>query len=683
LQISWTKLPFAARNREEFSQGLTAWLGEVFYETLPARGYEIREEQIYTTFRIARAMAAGKTLFAEAGPGTGKTFAYLLPAVCYARFRGKPVVVASASGVLQAQLTNPDGDIQALSRALGLDIDARLAFDPGQYMCQVKVNQAYPGRRMKGWTALRVWASRTKTGCRSEVPQASDDMWSLVGWEPTLPCDTCRHRGTCHLIAARRHYRAAGDLIVTDHRLFAADLLTRAERQAAGEMPLLPAYSAVVLDEGHHVPEIWQRTQGHVLTAQRLAATLDLIGSGYGAKSVRGGELAEARRGRREYMERVLVGNARRESQAFLAEVMASAGPGEGKRHVVREGAVIEAAGRLTAALAALQDELVTEEAMMEGTSDEMAIRAWQSRIDEVHAALELFCSPESVPWVEGDDVWVVPREPVSLCGAGRLPAGMPVLFSSATLEPRYAGQVLGLSGFEGARVGVPFNLAEQVLVYRPDGDAEDDLVQTLAVIRAMQGRTLVLLPSLAEVELYRAFLAGMGRRPADGGAQPAAGAGLPWPVLFEGDAERGAMLEQFRSDISSVLIGATFWEGVDVPGESLSCVVIPRLPFPPHDPLIRERREQAASRGEDPFLAVDLPEMVLKLKQGVGRLIRTARDRGVIALLDRSFVGQAWADAVEGVLPEGAEATVDLGRVEQFCPPTFLPPETTQRSRP
>lgn len=653
MQISWTKLPFAARNREEFSQGLTAWLGEVFYETLPAQGYEIREEQIYTTFRIARALAAGRTLFAEAGPGTGKTFAYLLPAVCYARFRGKPAVVASASGVLQAQLADPDGDIQTLSRVLGLGIDARLAFDPGQYICQVKVNQAYPGRRMKGWTALRTWAARTKTGCRSEVPQASDEMWGLMGWEPTLPCDTCRHRGTCHLVAARRHYRAAGDLIVTDHRLFAHDLFARAERQAAGEMPLLPTYSAVVLDEGHHVPEIWQRTQGHVLTARRLAATLNLIGSGYGAASVRGGELAEARRGRREYLERVLVGNARRESQAFLAAVMATAGPGEGKRHVVRDGAVIEAAGRLAAALAALQDELITEEAMMEGTSDEMALRAWQSRMDDVHAALDLFCSPESVPWVEGDDLWVVPRVPVSLCGAGRLPAGVPVLFSSATLESEYAGQVLGLSGFESARVGVPFNLAEQVLIYRPSGDVDDDVAQTLAIIRAMQGRTLVLLPSLAEVERFRAAMAD---------------AGLPWRVLFEGDAERGAMLEQFRADVSAVLIGATFWEGVDVPGESLSCVVIPRLPFPVHDPLIRERRAQAAGRGEDPFLAVDLPEMLLKLKQGVGRLVRTTQDRGVIALLDRSFVGQAWAKAFEGVLPEGAEATGDLGRVAAFC---------------
>lgn len=123
-------------------------------------------------------------------------------------------------------------------------------------------------------------------------------------------------------------------------------------------------------------------------------------------------------------------------------------------------------------------------------------------------------------------------------------------------------------------------------------------------------------------------------------------------------------MVRRFREDVSSVLVGVTFWEGVDVPGESLSCVIIPRLPFPAHDPLIAERRQQAEAAGEDPFAAVDLPEMLLKLKQGMGRLIRTAEDRGVVALLDTSYIGTAWEGPVEEALPAGAERTGDLGRV-------------------
>lgn len=261
--------------------------------------------------------------------------------------------------------------------------------------------------------------------------------------------------------------------------------------------------------------------------------------------------------------------------------------------------------------------------------------------------------APDALPWLEGEDVWVVPRSPLPMYGEQTLPPGTPVLFSSATLEPAYTARVLQLPRYGTSRVGVPFNLAAQVLVYLP-AEEGDDVAETVKVIRAMQGRTLVLLNSMADLERYRRSLAS---------------AGLPWRLLFESDAERGTTLAQFRKDTSSVLVGVTFWEGVDVPGESLSCVIIPRLPFPAHDPLIRERREQARARGEDPFLAVDLPEMLIRLKQGSGRLVRSVRDRGVLALLDLSYQHQPWRESVEEVLPEGAEVASDLERVAAFCP--------------
>lgn len=539
MQISWTDLPFSARNREEFSRGLSGWLSQVFYETLPEHGYEVREEQIYTAFRTARALTDGKPIFAEAGSGTGKTFAYLLPAVCYARFRGKPVVVATASGVLQAQLTSAQGDIQALSRILSLQIDARLAADPVNYICQVKVNRFLPTRAMKGSKALYGWAKKTRTGARSEVPDISDELWSQLAWNPSVPCDTCRHRATCHIMAPRRHCRAATDLVVTDHRLFARDLLTRAERQETGQMPLLPSYSAVVLDEAHHLPEMWQRTQGFQLSAALLRKTLDLI-TGYANRQGRALGLAEARWKNRVRLATVLVEAARRESGQFLASILSLSDPGEGKRNVPQEGIVLEAALNLARAIEALQDDLATEEAMQEGTSDELALRSYQARLDDVIAALSLFHSPDAVPWVEGDDLWVVPRAPLPLFGSGRLVEGMPIIFSSATLEPAYMAQVLQLQTYDTSKVGVPFSLAKQVLVYQPNAPG-DELEQVCAVIRAVQGRTLLLLNSLAEVERYRGALR------------------LPWRLLCEGDADRGAMLEAFRRDLSSVLVGATF----------------------------------------------------------------------------------------------------------------------------
>jgi ATP-dependent DNA helicase DinG len=634
LQISFTRLPFRARNREEFAQKLTEWLSWVFYDELPAKGYEVREEQIYTAFRIARALVDGNTLMAEAGPGTGKTFAYLLPAICYARLRGAPVVVSSASGVLQAQLANPEGDIRTLSRVLNLDIDARMAADPGEYICEVKVERNDPLEAPEGWGEFKRWSQLTGGGHRAEVPHIGDELWESLAWDPGLPCDTCPKRGHCHVMAARRHYREAADLVVCDHKLFSRDLLTRAERQDAGQVPLLPAYAAVILDEGQHVPETWQRAQGYMLSWNRLLATLRQIDG-----------LVDRPGPVRAVKASMRLGSAFHKAAEEAAE------PGEAKRHIRRDDELAGLAGELDKALDALQEELVTEEAMHEGLQLELDMRAYQGRIDEVRAGLRLFRSAGAVTWLEGDQLWAVPRRPVSMFDKERLTAGLPLIFSSATLEPDYQGRVLQIKEFQQSRVGVPFDLGEQVLVFQP-GAPGDEVEQTLDVIRAMNGRTLVLLNSLAEVRRYKERLSGLD---------------LPWKVLFEGEGDRGAMLDEFRHDVSSVLFGATFWEGVDVPGEALSCCVIPRLPYPEHDPLIRERREQAEAAGDDPFEAVDVPEMLIKLKQGFGRLIRTAEDRGVLALLDQTWQDEPWADSVEETLPEDAERTGDLGRIATF----------------
>lgn len=659
MQISWTRLPFKARNQAEFDRGLTDWLGKVFYEILPAAGYEIREEQIFTTFRIAKAFASGGTLFAEAGAGTGKSFAYLLPAVCYARFTGRPVLIATASSLLQAQLTAPGGDIDRLSKLLGLQIDHRLAIDPGNYLCPIKGDRLQWEKPAKGWKRLHNWTKRTKTGLRAEMPDVPDELWSSVGWDESLPCDTCKQRGTCHPIAARRHVRAATDIIITDHRLFALDLLSREERQAQGELALLPAYSAVVLDEGHHVPEAWLRVQGHQMSAQRFSATLAQVGA-Y-AKQTKG-RLAEARAAQRLVLAGVLVAGAQRRAAEFIEVALATALPGEGKRALPRGGAVDAAAFTLVQAIEALQEDLVTEEAMVEGTASEASLRAYSARLDEVLAALSLYRSGESVAWVEGEDLWVVPRVGAPLEVTG------PLLFTAATLEPAYMAGALGLRRYEATSVGVPFNLGEQVLVYQPSeelraaevsGSDTVPVPHVRTIIEAMEGRSLVLLRSQAEVQAYRHPLAD-----------------LPFRVLFEGDQERGAMLAQFRADTSSVLVGSTLWEGFDAPGETLSCVIIPQLPLPAHDPLILERRTQAIARGEDPFLTVDLPEMLIRLKQGAGRLIRSINDRGVLALLDRSYRDEPWAERVEGALPADAEWTDSLEAIARFCPPsrTLLP---------
>lgn len=636
MQIRWTKLPFPVRTEADYKQKLNDWLSHVFYDLLPEHGYEVREEQIYTSFRMARALQDGSTIMAEAGPGTGKTFAYLLPAVCHSRLRGQPVVVASASSVLKAQLISPEGDINTLSRLLNLDIDVRVAGDPAEYLCEAKLERTsfLFEPEPEGWGDLHHWALRTGTGARAEVPGVPDELWERVAWDPGLACDTCPRRGHCHVMAARRFHREAADLVVCDHRLFAQDLLTRADRLEGGQVPILPPYSAVIFDEGHYLPETWQKTQGWALNRSRFTRTLERLEG-----------LAEREKVARR------VDTAIRLAGNLFRGLEANAHPGEGKRDLDRTDLLMQAVRKLDKALDDLQIELVTEEAMSEGMAVEADLKAYQGRIDEIRAALRLFQRVNAVVWIEGEDLWVVPRQPKSLFGRDHLKAGLPVLFSSATLEPEYQARVLGLTKYDKAKVGVPFDLGQQALIYEPNAPSAP-IREALQVMQATGGRALVLLRSLAEVAEWKEALKGQD---------------LPWTVMFEGEGDRGAQLDRFREEIGSVLIGAHFWEGVDVPGQALSCVIIPYLPFPEHDPLIRERRAQAQRNGEDPFEAVDLPEMLIKLKQGVGRLIRTAQDRGIIALLDRSHLGEDWAEAVAEALPEDAERVSDLKGVTRF----------------
>lgn len=646
MQLSWTRLPFRYRTRNEYAAKLTEYIGDVFYERLPAAGYEVREEQIFTAFRMAQALVAGQVLLAEAGLGTGKTFAYLVPAVCHARLSGRPVVVSSASGVLQAQLANPAGDIATLSRVLDLQVDARTARDPRQLLCELKVDALrLGGVRRRGLTDLLRWAGESERGDRSEVPHVPDETWELVAWDESLQCDTCSRRGHCRLARGREHYRQAIDLIVCDHEFFFHDLWTRRARRDARVRPLLPDYSGVVFDEGHDVPDAAQRTAGYALRPADLHRTLAQSYDG----SDRVGLLGA-------------VSATHKAAQAFWGALAAAVVPADAERlHVQREGTLTGAAAALAIAVEKLQDELATEEAMHQGTDTETHLLALQARLDYVTAGLRMLRRPaaESVAWAApaGDayDLWTVPRRTDDLLQRELYSQRVPVVFSSATLASGdsfdYLKRVVGAPGALHAQVGVPFDLARQALVYVP-ADPVEPVGHLVQLLHATGGRALVLVNGARELQDLRAALP-EGR--------------LPWRLLWEGEAERAELLRRFKQDVSSVLIGTSYWEGIDVPGAALSCVAVLRLPFPPHDPVVTARREDAAAAGLDPFAAVDVPAMAIRLKQGRGRLIRTATDRGVLALLDTSFAGTAYEGAVRGAFPEDAPETGDLDEVRAF----------------
>ena len=645
VSIPWMRLPFRFETPADYSRHLSAWIGQAFYEVLPAAGYQVREEQIYFAFRVAAALEGGRPILAEAGAGTGKTFGYLLPAICHARLSGRPVVVATATPALEAQLAGRDGDVATLSRLLGLEVDARVARRPEGVVCDIRVERlAGSGRRVPGRAGLLRWVAGSALGARAEFPAAPDDVWAKVAWDAGCRCDVCPRRGYCRLTRGREAARAAADLVVCSHDLFFEDTFSR-DRLPPGRLPVLPPFSGVVFDEGHRVALAAQRAAGSRLRPGEVHQAIDgCEGQGVRARLLR---LAEA---------------ARTITTRFLGALEGAVAPAdELRRPVGLTPTLLSAAVLLDRALGQLQDEMAIEEGLHQETAYAARLEAFHTWLDAAQAACRGLSDPTQVPWLEAGDLWVAPRD-LGPLWRRYLPERSPLVFSSATLSAtgtfEYAARTLGLREPLTAKVGVPFRLASQVLCYLPRdlpaGDALDfwpKAAERIArLLEATGGRALILLPDAAAQRALKGHLR------------------TTCTVRWEGDAGPEALLASFARDVASCLVGSGFWEGVDVPGEALSAVVIPVLPLPGADPVLQARRDAVAATGAEPFAAVDVPDMALRLRQGIGRLIRTENDRGLVAILDgRAALDAALARATEAALPDGARRVRTMGPVARF----------------
>ena len=643
MSIPWTRLPFGFTDTADYRRRLSAWIGEVFYERLPAAGYQVREEQIHFAFRVGTALAAGDTLLAEAGSGTGKTFGYLLSAVCHARLTGRPVAVATATAALQQQLAGPEGDIATLSRLLELGIDCAVARRPQEALCDIKLERFSSRReRRRGRARLIRQAAASAHGARSDFPDIPDTLWREVAWDGGCRCDACPRRGYCRLTQGRRRAREAADLVVCDHDLFFEDTFRR-ERLPPGRLPALPPLAGVIFDEGHRVAAAAQRAAGGRLHPRLLEGALDACeGEGVRLRLLRAVDIG------------------RTAARGFAEALAGVLGPDDGTRRAVDRSAELTAAAQtLDRILGTIGDEAAVEEGLQAETPYALRLPAAQTELDEARLTLHTLADPAWIPWWEDGALWTAPRD-LGPWWRRHLPARLPLVFSSATLlsggSAAYASTALGLKGIQAVRVGVPFRLARQVLCYLPsDLPAADDPGFWAAVaarldplLQATGGRALLLLPDAADMRRLRALW-------------PAAGARVAW----EGDGASEALVAAFTRDVGSCLVAHSLWEGVDVPGESLSAVIVPRLPWPGQDPLLAARRTAALQAGEDPRAAVDVPAMTLRLKQGLGRLIRTENDAGVLALLDPQ--AKALPGLLDDVLPQGARRVVTLPPVRRF----------------
>lgn len=630
-----SRLPFSLTKTKNFYEELNNWIGDVFYDILPEKGFDLRDEQIFMAFQLERAFKEKKVMFAEAGVGTGKTLVYLLFALSYARYTGKPAVIACADETLIEQLVKKEGDIYKISEHLGLTIDARLSKSHDQYLCLKKLEKTMQRSDDEKWLDLYeslpsfVHESQGMQtfypyGDRKEYSSLSNDEWSEIGYDSFQDCLTCDMRHRCGLTLSRDHYRKSTDFIICSHDFYMEHVWTEEARKREGQLPLLPEHSAVVFDEGHLLEFAAQKA----LTYRVKQSTLEMF-----LERLLGNDIRE------EFAE--LVEEALRANDEFFGLLTENAEKAEGseRMRIKDDTDVKKAAAELYDLLEKIGEALVFEGELY--TIDQYALTVVEEYLEQMAYSLSLY-RKNAISWLEQKELEstfvVMPRTVSEVLGEKVFSKQIPFIFSSATLSENgsfdYLATSLGIRDYLSFTVDSPYDYEEQMKVYIHQ--IEEKEAKEKAAIRAIKesgGKTLILFPSFEELLSFK-------RRTAQ--------ESFSFPVYFEGDEEISTIVEKFQTVEESVLCSVHLWEGLDIPGDPLQNVIIWSLPFPPHDPVFEAKR----SGVENAFREVDIPYMLLRLRQGIGRLIRSNSDSGTISI----FAGdeKEWnvIKEVESVLP-------------------------------
>jgi ATP-dependent DNA helicase DinG len=589
--------------------------------------FEPRSEQAALAEAVENAIEGDENLLAEAGTGTGKSLAYLVPALR----SGKRIVVSTATKALQEQLLAKD--VPAAAVALGRELRCSVLKGRQNYLCRKSLHGlellAGAGPALfrtaddaQEFERMRDWVAATESGDRAELSfEPSGSLWAelSVGGDRCLG-RRCSFAGTCFSEHAREAAGAA-ELVIVNHALYVADVAIRSRSDGAG---ILPEHDAVIFDEAHRLEEAAATWFGGRVSLGRLRLLA-----------------RDAERSCREHGAAPPL-QALADIDRLGALVLGELEPASGRVRLTAGALapVLDAVLALAAALGALAQGI-------KGISDDADAvgRRAITVADDLDACLTLD-DPDRVSWAEPSAVAWAPVDVSEILRDELWERPVTAVLVSATLEPTLVRRRLGFEDARDLVVESPFDYRTQALLYAPldlpepraPGAYDRIAEEVTALCRLSGGRALVLTTS------YRALDALVER------VAPR----LPYPVLCQGDAPRERLLEQFRDQVESVLFAtATFWQGVDVSGESLSLVVIDKLPFSaPGDPLIEARCERVAREGGDWFADYALPSAVLQLRQGFGRLIRSHEDRGVVAVLDPRIRTRAYGKRFLAALP-------------------------------
>ncbi|MFS0591686.1 ATP-dependent DNA helicase [Cytobacillus horneckiae] len=633
------RMPFAISKTESFYEKLSEWIGDVFYDILPEAGFEIRDEQIFMAFQLEKAFKEKKVIFAEAGVGTGKTIVYLLYALCYARYRHQPAIIACADETLIEQLVKKEGDIAKLEKALGLTIDVRLAKSREQYLCLNKLDRVISNPNseedfhdvhdllpdfVESGSSMQKFAPY---GDRKDYPELTDDKWNQVAWDSLQDCFTCEKRHRCGQTLHRDHYRNSKDIIICSHDFYMEHIWTKESRKREGQLPLLPEASCVVFDEGHLLEYASQKALTYRFSEQILESLLTRLM----ANDVREKTL--------NIIEDAIYQN----EQFFHALSLAAESDSiSDKKSIKKTENLLKEGRKLHLLINQLEEELVFESEMY--VINEYDLKVVEEYLEQISYSLSLFLKDlKGIIWFEdhqGERTLVImPRMVEDIMKEEVFSQNIPFVFSSATLSENksfdYMASSLGVENHLSFTVESPFDYEENMQIHTTvfgDDHLNGKMEYTLEKIKKSAGRALVLFNTKEDLRLFKEF----------------SKAKVEWPIYFEGEAEISTLVSHFQNEEQSILCSVNLWEGLDIPGRSLENVIIFSLPYPPNDPVFTAKREGA----QDSFNEVDMPYMLLRLRQGIGRLIRTHEDKGEIHLLLNESTSGKVTEKVLSILP-------------------------------
>ncbi|MDD2768850.1 MAG: ATP-dependent DNA helicase [Methylococcus sp.] len=601
-------------------------------------GFRPREAQSEMALAVEQAIRGGRCLIAEAGTGTGKTFAYLVPAL----LSGKRVLVSTGTRNLQDQLFHKD--LPLLRRALAAPAKIALLKGRSNYVCPYRLENVVDFGFRAGFSEqevdhlerIRRWSKTTRSGDIAEVHDVpeSSPMWrSVTSTAENCLGQDCAAYEDCHVVHARKEAQDA-QVTVINHHLLWADWAVKTD----GFGELLPEADVIIVDEAHQFADTATQFLGITLSTRQLTELADdtLIELGKDAPDM--GGLADAA---------TLLKNDTQVLRNALGEGLRR----EAWHAVSGSEAVSLGLKRMEESLLSLAAQLKLASVRGKGLES-----CWK-RCDEFIQRLEAFLAEdteESVRWFETHRRgFSLSRTPLDIAGEFarfRKSRQATWIFTSATLSVsgrfEHFSRQLGIADAECRRWESPFDYRRQSLLYLPAGLPEPGgreytravLRAAYPVLKASRGRAFLLFTSHQALTEAASILEGK----------------TEFPLFVQGTQPKAKLLEAFRASGNGLLLGtASFWEGVDVRGEALSCVVIDKLPFAsPGDPVVSARLEAIRKRGHSPFGVFQLPAAVITLKQGAGRLIRDVDDRGVLVLADPRLTAKSYGRVFLDSLP-------------------------------